>query len=189
MAACCPLCPSPVRHHAPVAQRTRAPDYESGGPGFESWRRHFRRFRDVAQPEERPLWEREVRGSNPRVSTGGRKRDVAQPGQSARFGCERPAVRIRASRLMDRMEGWQSRPMRAGANREGVTHPRGFLPPLGLAPVAQARSERRKTELNGSQAAGCRGTERGGAPGREAGCPGLSDPRKGVRGFESRRGH
>ena len=61
----CTLSPIPC-FQAPVAQRTRAPDYESGGPRFESWRRHFR---DVAQLAERPLWEREARGSSPRVGS------------------------------------------------------------------------------------------------------------------------
>ena len=92
----CTLSPVPCCF-APVAQRTRAPDYGSGGPRFESWRRHFR---EIAQSAERPLWEREARGSSPRLSTGvGTGRSSAR--KSAGFGYQRPAVRIRASRLQD----------------------------------------------------------------------------------------
>ena len=67
---------SPVPCHlspavAPVAQRTRAPDYGSGGPRFESWRRHVRwKTGRSSVSAERSLRVREARGSNPRVPTG-----------------------------------------------------------------------------------------------------------------------
>ena len=95
---------------APVAQRTRAPDYESGGPRFESWRGHLR---DVAQLAERPLWEREVRGSSPRVSTVGDRGDVAQPGQGTGFGTRGPRFDS-AHPDCWMMEGWQSWPIARG---------------------------------------------------------------------------
>jgi hypothetical protein len=114
-----------------VAQRTRAPDYGSGGPRFESWRGHVDGDRDVAQLEERPLWEREVRGSSPRVSTGVR---MEVPGrssarQSACFGSRRPAVRIRASRLVrSRRVGRAAECARLLSARAG-TRPGGSNPP------------------------------------------------------------
>ena len=131
-ADCCPLSPAPcpLPFFRPVAQRTRAPDYGSGGPRFESWRRHFR---EIAQLEERPPWEREARGSSPRLSTGvrdGTGRSSAR--QSAGFGYQRPAVRIRASRLQDRWRVGRAGRLRAGANREGATRPRGFESPTLL---------------------------------------------------------
>ena len=102
-ADCCPLSPvpCPLRFFAPVAQRTRAPDYGSGGPRFESWRRHFSRDSSVGRAPALgaggPRFESASLDWGARWGTG---RSSAR--KSAGFGYQRPAVRFRASRLQDR---------------------------------------------------------------------------------------
>jgi hypothetical protein len=200
LAVPCPL--SPV----PWFFRPRSSADESAGlrirrPQVRILAGACRRYRDVAQWEERSRREREVRGSSPRVSTGRWRvggaaaahppflRDVAQPGSALgwgprgrRFEPGRPDFTWRVGGAADRTRLENGSPARAEGSNPSPSS--SFL-----APVAQERTERRKTFRDGSQTAGCGSTEPGGAPSREARFPGLSDSREGVRGFESRRGH
>src|SRR4051812_16398292 len=74
----------------------------------------------------------------------------------------RPAATLRMTYSGDRQTRWE---LSDSSGRPPATN---STKNLVFAPVAQERTERRKTTENGSQAAGCRGTERGGAPSREA---------------------
>lgn len=68
MADCCPLYPVPH----PLLSCPRSSADESAGLRIRRSQVRIlaEAFRDVAQLAERPLWEREARGSSPRVSTG-----------------------------------------------------------------------------------------------------------------------
>ena len=128
--------------------------------------------RDVAQLEERPLWEREVRGSSPRVSTLMLEMEIT--GRSSARS-ER-SLRVREARgsnprvptdgdkedggfacctlfpvpcNLQFTEGWQSGRLRAGANREDASVPGVRIPHPPLVDardVAQRKRTRREAE-------------------------------------------
>jgi hypothetical protein len=146
--------------------------------------------RSSARPER---WFRvpEARGSNPRVPTAGESVEA-----SLRASAVAVWPGLRMTPLRSRFGVWTRRVGRADDCARVLTArahtPRGFESPTllcGLAPVAQEGTERRKTFGTGHRqrvAEAPNGVEL--LLGKRV-IPVCLTPRKGVRGFESRRGH